>query len=285
MARRPLTALCLAVICAALASCGSGSGSDSAGSDSTGGTATTTPPQGLSPAMTDYGLMRDKVVLGLAKDFRAGTHAGPGGYALCVRLGMRRALSSDQLNRLVAIYRRPDGQAFAAQALSRIAAPIGAECGGARFIPEPIAASEALAGRYPLSRLMIAARRLGITYGPYLGVTCHRAGHIGCEEVGIDVVLRRDAKTVTAWVGRRRLALRTPGEHNGVAARDWVGFVRGVGLNRPGSPFRIPDNGRNRGTWAGYPPVFLPVRLAIAYPGGGTVAGTLPRVFLSPGWG
>ena len=60
--------------------------------------------------MTDYGLMRDKVVLGLAKDFRAGTHAGPGGYALCVRLGVRRALSSDQLNRLVAIYRRPDGQ-------------------------------------------------------------------------------------------------------------------------------------------------------------------------------
>ncbi len=271
----PLPVLALLFL---LALVGCGSGSSAEGDEESAAARTSTAP-------TNYDVMRDKVVLGLAKDFRAGTNVGPKGYATCVRNGFRRALSPDRLDSLVAIYRRPDGQAFAAQALSRIAAPIGAECGGAKFMPEPIDASAALAGHYPLSRLMIAARRLGITYGPYLGVTCHRAGHTGCEEVGIDLVLRRDARSVTAWVGRRRLTLRTPGEHNGVAGRDWVGFVRGVGLNRPGSPFQIPDNGRNRGTWAGYPPVHLPVRLAVAYPGGGTVAGTLPSVFLSPGWG
>jgi hypothetical protein len=276
MARKPLTALCLAVLGAALASCGS---------DSTGSTAATTPPPRLSQARTDYGLMRDKVVLGLANDFRAGTHAGPGGYALCVRLGVRRALSTDQLNRLVAIYRRSDGQAFAAQALNRMAAPIGAECGGAKYIPELVTASRALAGRYPLSRLEIAARRLGIVYGPYLGVTCRTANRTGCDEIGIDVVLRREAKAVTAIIAGRRLALLTPGLHDGGAGKDWVGYLGDVGLDRPGSPFLLPGRHPGNGSWAGSPPVLLPVRLEISYPDGTRVTGTLPRVFLSPGWG
>ena len=72
----------------------------------------------LSPAATDFNRMRDKVVLGLATDFRAGTHAGPDGFGLCVRLGMRRVLTRAQLSRLVSVYRRPGGQAFAAQALN-----------------------------------------------------------------------------------------------------------------------------------------------------------------------
>lgn len=213
MARRPLTALCLAVLCAALAACGS---------DYTGGTAATTPPPRTSQARTDYGVMRDKVVLGLAKDFRAGTHAGPKGYALCVRLGVRRVLDEDQLNRLVAVYRRPDGEAFAAQALSRLAAPIGAECGGAKYVPEPIYASQALGGRYPLSRLAIAARRLGVSYGPYLGVTCRPPGTTRCESIGVDVVLGRDAQAVTAWVGEA-----AGSAHAGPSQRR-----RGAGLGR-----------------------------------------------------
>ena len=145
--------------------------------------------------------MRDKVVLGLATDFRAGTHAGPDGFGLCVRLGMRRVLTRAQLSRLVSVYRRPGGQAFAAQALNALAAPIGAECGGAKFVPELIGAAEALGGEYPLSRLDIAARRLGIGYGPYLGVRCARPGSTHCDQVGIDVVLHREAAAVTAWVG------------------------------------------------------------------------------------
>ncbi len=244
-------------------------------------------------AATDFDRMRAKVVTGLAADFRGGTRAGPRGFGLCLRLGMRRALTRAQLNRLVAVYRRPHGQQFAAQALLAMAAPVGAECGGAKFVPEPIRASEALGGDYPLSRLDIAARRLGIGYGPYLGVRCRQAGSTGCDAVGIDVVLHREAVAVIAWIGGRRVQigngrrvrLRTPGRHNGVAGRDWVGYLDRVGLDRPGSPFRIPSNGRRPGTWGGYPPVYVPVRLAIAYPDGTRVEGTLPRVFLSPGWG
>jgi hypothetical protein len=250
-------------------------------------------PAPISSAATDFNRMLDKVILGLATDFRAGTHAGPSGYRLCVRLGMRRVLTRAQLSRLVSVYRRPGGQQFAAQALNALAAPVGAECGGAKFVPELIGASEALGSVYPLSRLDIAARRLGIGYGPYLGVRCRQAGSTGCDAVGIDVVLHREAAAVTAWVGGqrvrfgagRRVRLRTPGLHNGVAGRDWVGYLGRAGFGRPESPFYIPSNGRKPGTWGGYPPVYVPVRLAIAYPDGTRVAGTLPRVFLSPGWG
>ena len=224
------------------------------------------PSASLSSAATDFNRMRDKVVLGLATDFRAGTHAGPDGFGLCVRLGMRRVLTRAQLSRLVSVYRRPGGQAFAAQALNALAAPIGAECGGAKFVPELIGAAEALGGEYPLSRLEIAARRLGIGYGPYLGVRCARPGSTHCDQVGIDVVLHREAAAVTAWVGGRRLHLQTPGLHNGVVGRDWVGYLGRVGLDRPESPFYIPLNGRNPGTWAGYPAVYVPVRLADRLP-------------------
>ncbi len=274
--RRLTGILATALLAAALSACGS---------DQPTTAATTASPKPLPASLTDYDVMRDKVVLGLAKDFRAGTHAGPTGYAICVRLGVRRALGVDQLNRLVAIYRRPDGQPLAAQALNRLAAPVGAECGGAKFVPELVTASAALAGRYPLSRLAIAARRLGITYGPYLGLTCREATSTRCDEVGIDLVLRREARAVSTRVGGRRMVLRTPGEHDGVAGKDWVGRLRRVGLERPGSPFRIPVNGRSAKTWAGNPPVNLPVRIAVVYPDGARVAGTVPRVLLSPGWG
>lgn len=219
-------------------------------------------------APTDYQAMRDKVLLGLAKDFRASTRVGPPRYGLCVRLGMRQALTQEQLGRLVAIYRRPGGQQLAAQALNALAAPVGAECGGAKYVPELVTASEAVGGDYPLARLGIAARRLGLTYGPYLGVTCRQAGATGCDSVGVDVVLRRDARAVTAWVGGRRLVMRTPGLHTGRAGRDWVGYLDRVGLGGPGSPA-----------------VYLPVRLEILYPDETTMADTLPHVLLSPGWG
>lgn len=227
--------------------------------------------------------MRDKVVLGFAEEFRTGTHAGPQGYGLCVRLGLGRTLTQEQLNRLVAIYRRPYGQQFAAQALVRLAGSVGAECGGAKYLPQMVKASEALGGSYPLSRLVIAARRLGIVYGPYLGLTCRRSGERRCGEVGIDLVLREDARAVTAWVGGRRVLLRTPGLHNGVAGKDWVGYLQRVGLSRPESPFYLPTRHTQR--WIGSPPVDVPVRLKIVEPDDSTRIATLPRVFLSPGWG
>ena len=236
-------------------------------------------------ALIDYDRMRDKVLLGLAKDFRASAVARPGRYGLCVRLGMRRALTPRQLDRLAAIHRQPDGRQLAAQALNALASPIGAKCGGARFVPELITASKPLGADYPLGRRGVAARRLGVTYGPFLGVTCRRTGLANCDSVGVDVVLRRDARAVTALVGGRKLLLSTPGEHTGRAGRDWIGFLDRVGLRRPSSPFRIPTNGRGAASWAGSPPVYLPVRLEIAYPDGTTAAGILPRVILRPGWG
>jgi len=265
--------------------CGSGSSARTAAREPAQAASARTDGDRMRESRTDYELMRDKVVLGLAKDFRAGTHAGPPRYAICVRLGMRRALTREQLNRLVAVYRRRDGQQFAAQALNTLAAPVGAECGGAKYVPELVTASEALGGRYPLSRLGVAARRLGVTYGPYLGLTCRRPGSTRCDSVGVDLVLRREARAVTAWIAGRRLVLRTPGLHSGEAGRDWVGYLDRVGLGRSGSPFQIPSNGGNRGTWAGSPAVYLPVRLKVSHPDETTVTGALPRVFLSPGWG
>jgi hypothetical protein len=268
----PLALLCL--IAFSVSACGS--------SDSAPAGTTSAAPRSRPVA---FSRMRDAVVRGVAVDYRTGTGAGPARFGFCLRLGMRRALDVAELNRLVSVYRRPEGQPLAAQALNALAAPIGAKCGGAEFVPELVAASRALGGRYPLSRLETAARRAGVTYGPYVGVSCSRSGPIHCDRVGFDVVLRRRANAVTAWVGGRRLRLRTPGLHTGVAGRDWVGFLNRVGLNRPGSAFHIPSNGHDPIHWAGSPPVYLPVRLSAAYPGRGPVAVRLPSVFLSPGFG
>lgn len=261
--------LCLLAL-AGFAGCGSDAGPTVSG------------PGEAGRGETDYAAMRDKVVRGFAEEFREGTGAEPQGYGLCVRLGLDRVLTREQLNRLVAIYRRPDGQQFAAHALVSLAGSVGAECGGARYVPEMVKASEALAGEYPLGRLEIAARRLGIVYGPYLGLTCRKAGAHRCDEVGIDVVLRERAAALTAWVGGQRVSLRTPGLHNGAPQRDWVGFLRNVGLERPGSAFHLP---RRSGRWAGFPAVTLPVRLEVVEPDGEKTFATLPQVFLSPGWG
>ncbi|MET0557716.1 MAG: hypothetical protein ABW065_03470 [Solirubrobacterales bacterium] len=237
-------------------------------------------------APINYDTMRDKVVLGLAKAFRASTPAGPARFGLCVRLGMRRVLTPTQLDRLLAIHHRPGGQQLAAQALNALAAPIGASCGGARYVPELVAAAEALDGDYPLSRLGLAARRLGVTYGPYLGISCRRPGSTDCDRVGVDVVLHRDARSVSVSLGGRRLILRTPGLHTGRAGRDWVGYLDRAGLERPDSPFFVPTHDQGAPGWAGSrSAVYLPVRLKITYPDETTAAGTLPHVLLSPGWG
>ncbi len=236
-------------------------------------------------APTNYGVMRDKVLLGLAREFRTSADAAPRRYGICVRLGLRRALTPQQLRRLAAIYRQPDGQRLAVRALDALAAPVGARCGGARYLPALGAAAAALGGGYPLSRLGIAARRLGLTYGPYLGVACRKAGSTACDRVDLDLVLRRDARAVTAWVGGRALVMRTPGLHTGRAGRDWVGYLDRVGLRRPDSPFHVPVRASSPVAWAGSPSLYFRVRMEITYPDETTATGTLPHVFLSPGWG
>ena len=234
--------------------------------------------------------LRDMILRGVAADYKAGTGVGPRRFGLCLRLGLRRALTGAELDRLVAVYRRPSGRqllrgALVAQALNRLAAPVGDSCGGRRFVPEMIAASTGFA-KVDLSELR--SPRPGVVYGPYIGVSCPRANSTGCDRVGFDLVLRRRAVAVAASVASRSIHLISPGPvpHNaGADGRDWGGYFDDVGLSRKGSPFRIPANGPSRGVWAGQPAVYLPVRVVASYPDGRRVAYVFPRVFLSPGFG
>ena len=222
------------------------------------------------------------MVRGAGRDFATGTGVGGRRYESCVLTGLREALDRRTLTRLVQVYRRRDGRGFAAQALNRLAAPLGARCGHPYFVPELV---EAARGLRVVHLVSAGAERLGITYGPYLGVRCRRAYHHGCDLVGIDVVFRRPATGVLAVIGDRRLRLHTPGKHNRVRFRDWVGTLANAGLARPGSPLRIPGNGRASRIWAGYPPVYVPVEFDVAYADGRHVRALIPNVFLSPGWG
>lgn len=229
--------------------------------------------------------LRDKILRGVAADYKAGTGVGPRRFGLCLRLGLRRALTGAQLDRLAAVYRRPSGKQLVAQALNRLAAPVADSCGGRQFVPEMILASTGFA-KVDLSELR--SRRPGVVYGPYVGVSCSRASSTGCDRVGFDLVLRRRAVAVAASVAGRSIHLISPGPvpHDaGAGGRDWGGYLDDVGLSRKGSPFRTPTNGRARGAWAGQPPVYLPVRVVATYPDGRRVAFVFPRILLSPGFG
>lgn len=226
--------------------------------------------------------VRAAVVHGAARDFAVGTGVGGPRYEACVLGRLRAALDRPTLVRLVQVYRRPGGQQFAAQALNDLALPLGARCGHRFYVPELVEASRGLAK----GRLAGAAvRQLGVAYGPFLGVRCRRANRIGCDRVGIDVVLRRPASRVVAAVGARRLPLRTPGMHSGVVRHDWVGTFSHAGIGRPGSPFQPADGRRVRAFWAGYPPIYVTVGLRVRYADGQRAAAVFPRVFLSSGWG
>jgi hypothetical protein len=230
-------------------------------------------------------VLRSKVVTGVGEDFRGGTHAGPRGFGLCTRLGMRRVLDRPVLRRLLQVSRRPGGSAFAAQALNDLAGPVGDACGGRQFVPELTHAAAALRGaRIVDSR----GHRLGLEYGPYIGVACRLPSRTACDRIGLDLVLRRQARSVYAEIAGRPIRLVTPGPvpHDADAGgRDWGGFLGGVGLEREGSPFYIQPSGRGPGRWAGQPPVYLPVRIVVTYPGGRRERLAIPPVFLSPGFG
>lgn len=230
-------------------------------------------------------VLRDAVVRGALHDFHSGTEAGPAGFDRCLAAGLRARLTRSRLEVLSAVHERRFGGPFTVQALARLAVPIGDRCGGRQYVPELIFAAHALHG----SRLRSpGATRLGIDYGPYLGITCpnpdvRRPVPTSCDAVGIDVALSHRVRGVRAVVGGRPVDLRTPGLHSGVRGQDWVGHLEDVGLERPDSPFHLP--GRAEGHWAGYPPVYLPVRLLVEESAGRVAAADLPRVFLSPGWG
>ena len=242
--------------------------------------------------------MRDKVVLGFAKDFRrAGTHAGPSricdsasgsGSAACVEPRSARSPGRDlpQARRC---------RRLAAQALNRLAAPIGAECGGAKYRP---GADRRLAGarrRRPAGPPTIAGRRLGITYGGFTSASpATRPRSPPATAVGIDLVLRRDAqggdslgrapqagtthsrRCTTAMAGQRlgRLSVCTvglePSRQSFPDSRQWP------------EPTAVRTPGPAIHRWS-----ILPVRLAVVpIPTTVTVIGATAAVsILSPGWG
>jgi hypothetical protein len=280
-ARRSGLAIGLIIAAATASGCGSASTSTAGGQIAS----TVASLQRAAAARSEsegFQRLRAAVLRGAARDFAVGTGVGGADYEQCVLGLLRESLDRPALARLVQVHRRPDGQQFSAQALNALAAPLGARCGHRWYVPELIDASRGL-GR---GRLVGGAvKRLGITYGPYLGVRCRRANHHGCDLVGIDVVFRHAATRVLALIGDRRLRLRTPGLHDGVRFRDWVGTLSHAGLERPGSPFQIPDNGRAAAVWAGSPPVYVGVEFAVTYADGHHARALLPRVFLSPGWG
>ncbi len=212
-------------------------------------------------------VLRSKVVTGVGEDFRGGTHAGPKGYGICIRAAIGRALDRATLRRLLDVSRRPHGAALAAQALNAITVPIGDACGGRRFVPELVHAAAALRG----ARLVDSpAHRIGLEYGPYLGISCPRPGRRACDRIGIDLVLRRQARSVTAIVAGRRVQLVTPGPvpHDaGAVGRDWGGFLANAGVRRGGSPTR------------------LSIRIAVVYPGGRREALRMPPARVRPGFG
>lgn len=261
-ARRIPLVLVLGALLASASSCGSGSAepSDAAGSAA----------------------LRGAVLRGAARDFAQGNGIGGKAFEACVLGRLRKALDRPTLVRLAHVYRRPGGRAYAAQALNELAAPLAARCGHRAYVPELVEASRGLRSGTPVGR---AEQRLGVTYGPYLGVRCHRANRLGCDRVGIDVVFADPADEVTAVVGSRRLRLRTPGLHSGARDHDWVGTFERAGLRRRGSPFRVDGYGPRQEVWAGSPAVYVPVRLEVAFGSGRRATATFPGVFLSPGWG
>lgn len=281
--RRPRSTHLLAaslIALAALSAPGCGSTGEAPPSGSSASTAASSNGPGKAgPA--SFERVREAVLRGARRDFSQGTGVGGPAFERCLLGRLGRALDRAAIARLSGIYRRPDGQPFAAQALNALAARPAASCGRRADVPELVEASRGLrADRVPGA----AATALGVVYGPYLAVRCGRAGRIDCDRVGIDVVLAAAAGRVTATVGDRHLRLRTPGQHSGVPGRDWVGTFAGAGLSRPGSPFRVRGYGRAGRVWAGSPATYVPVELGVAFADGRTARARFPAVFLSPAW-
>lgn len=211
--------------------------------------------------------VRDAVVRGAAVDFAIGTGIGGPAFEDCVKTSLREALDGPTIDHLVAIYGRPYGTASAAHALNRIAAPLAAGCGRRSWMPELV---EAARGLRSAGSIDAAIRKLGVTYGPYMGMRCRHLGYGRCKRVGIDIVLGHAASRVVAVTGCQTLRLRTPGQHNGIRNRDWVGTFTEADL----PPRR-----------SGQTMVRVPLQLRVHFADGRRARAFFPDVLVSSGWG
>lgn len=214
--------------------------------------------------------VRDAVARGAATDFARGTGIGGRPFEACVKGLLREALDGPTIANLVAIYRRPSGTAYAAQALNALTAPLAASCGRRFWVPELVEAARGLRNAAPIGA---AIKKLGVTYGPYLGKRCRHTGYAGCELIGIDIVFGHAATRVVAIAGDQRIGLRTPGKHNGVRYRDWVGNFTHAGLSRPRADHRATDL------------VYVGVELRVHFADGRRAHAFFPHVLVSSGWG
>jgi hypothetical protein len=128
-------------------------------------------------------------------------------------------------------------------------------------------------GRSGVDPNAAAVRQLGVSYGPYMGLRCKRpTPKPKCETIGIDVVFGRRAAKVVAVAGSQRVVLRTPGRHDGVRFRDWVGNFTHAGI----APGHYP-HGANF--------VRVPVTLYVHFADGRRAHARFPGVLVNPGWG
>ncbi|MBS1676012.1 MAG: hypothetical protein JST08_01380 [Actinobacteria bacterium] len=214
--------------------------------------------------------VRDAIVHGAAVDFAIGTGIGGPPFEACVRGLLRKALDGPTIADLTAIYHRPYGAAFAAQALNEVTAPLAGRCGHRYWVPELVEAARGLRSAAPIGA---AIEKLGVTYGPYLGMRCRQVGYGRCDRVGIDVVFGRAATGVVAvFGGAQRIRLRTPGRHSAIKYRDWVGTFTRVDL---------PPRRHHQDQALAHVPIELRVRFA----DGRRAQALFPRVLVSSGWG
>lgn len=214
--------------------------------------------------------VRGAVLAGMGRDFAEGAGISGPSFHSCLRSELGEALDPPTISDLAAVYRRPGGSAYAAQMLNALALPLARECGHASWVPELTGAAAGLAGSHATGA---AVRKLGVTYGPYLGLRCRHRYRRGCDRVGIDIVFRRAATSVVAVLGSQRIHLRTPGMHDGVRNHDWVGNFRRRGLLPPGR-FNLDDE-----------PLYVAVELRVRFAGGRTARSLFPHVLVAPGWG
>ncbi|MFT3866615.1 MAG: hypothetical protein QM729_20325 [Solirubrobacterales bacterium] len=214
--------------------------------------------------------VRDAVIAGMGRDFAEGAGVSGPEFQACLKSGMREALDPPTISDLAAVYRRPGGSAYAAQILNALALPLARACGHASWVPELTGAAAGLATSHATGA---AVRRLGVTYGPYMGLRCRHRYRRGCDLVGIDLVFRRAATRVVAVVGSQRIHLRTPGMHDGVRHHDWVGSFRRRGILPKGN-FGLDDE-----------PYYVAVEVRVRFADGRRAEALFPHVLVSPGWG
>jgi hypothetical protein len=104
------------------------------------------------------------------------------------------------------------------------------------------------------------AHRLGAGALPYLGVSCPLGNLITCDRVGVGVVLRQPAVSVTVRLAGRTVVLRPPTDDRSDL---WLGYLDHAGLRH--GPLAVKARGDY---WYGEPLVTPHVVMTVFFPDG-----------------